>query len=165
MSKTPLWKAGDGPSARVRPRDEDTYSPCRTHIPHPRSSTLRVQTDRVSSEKKEERGVEVVRGWVEMITDIQQAAADIAFIKPGEIISCDGVFLNGHSVWFRREWRYRQVERDQESHLRRMHPRAREGRRARAYGLLPHPRKQGPRRLRQLRDYRGWYKRASIALS
>ncbi|THV03183.1 Ca-transporting ATPase [Dendrothele bispora CBS 962.96] len=51
------------------------------------------------NDKKEERGVHVVRGGVELIIDIKQVVVgDIAILEPGEIVPCDGVFLSGHNV-------------------------------------------------------------------
>ncbi|KAJ7178583.1 calcium-transporting ATPase [Mycena crocata] len=51
------------------------------------------------NEKKEERGVKVIRGGVETVIDIKQVVVgDIALLEPGEIVPCDGVFLGGHNV-------------------------------------------------------------------
>ena len=51
------------------------------------------------NEKKEERGVKVIRGGVEKIVEVHQVVVgDIALLEPGEIIPCDGVFLDGHNV-------------------------------------------------------------------
>lgn len=51
------------------------------------------------NEKKEERGVKVIRNGVEQVVDIQQVVVgDVALVEPGEIIPCDGVFLSGHNV-------------------------------------------------------------------
>lgn len=51
------------------------------------------------NEKKEERGVKVVRDGVEMVVDIKEVVVgDIALVEPGEIVPCDGVFLSGHNV-------------------------------------------------------------------
>jgi P-type Ca2+ transporter type 2C len=53
----------------------------------------------VLNEKKEERGVKVIRDGVEQIIDVRQVVVgDIALLEPGEIIPCDGVFLSGHNV-------------------------------------------------------------------
>ncbi|KAJ7650379.1 Ca-transporting ATPase [Roridomyces roridus] len=53
----------------------------------------------VLNDKKEERGVKVIRGGVEKLVDIKQVVVgDIALMEPGEIIPCDGVFLGGHNV-------------------------------------------------------------------
>ncbi|KAI0833641.1 calcium-translocating P-type ATPase [Trametes gibbosa] len=53
----------------------------------------------VLNEKKEERGVKVIRDGVEMIIDIKEVVVgDVALVEPGEIIPCDGVFLSGHNV-------------------------------------------------------------------
>ncbi|KAJ7227086.1 Ca-transporting ATPase [Mycena pura] len=48
----------------------------------------------VLNDKKEERGVKVIRGGVET----QVVVGDIALLEPGEIVPCDGVFLSGHNV-------------------------------------------------------------------
>ncbi|KAJ7931426.1 Ca-transporting ATPase [Mycena leptocephala] len=51
------------------------------------------------NDKKEERGVKVIRGGVETVVDIKQVVVgDIALLEPGEIVPCDGVFLGGHNV-------------------------------------------------------------------
>ncbi|KAJ7494644.1 Ca-transporting ATPase [Mycena galericulata] len=51
------------------------------------------------NDKKEERGVKVIRGGVETVVDIKQVVVgDIALLEPGEIVPCDGVFLDGHNV-------------------------------------------------------------------
>lgn len=51
------------------------------------------------NEKKEERGVKVIRNGVEQIIDVHRVVVgDIALLEPGEIIPCDGVFLSGHNV-------------------------------------------------------------------
>ncbi|KAL1949633.1 hypothetical protein VTO73DRAFT_8514 [Trametes versicolor] len=53
----------------------------------------------VLNEKKEERGVKVIRDGVEMIIDIKEVVVgDVALVEPGEIVPCDGVFLSGHNV-------------------------------------------------------------------
>ncbi|KAG7444251.1 calcium-translocating P-type ATPase [Guyanagaster necrorhizus] len=46
------------------------------------------------NERKEERGVKVIRDGVEK----QVVVGDIALLEPGEIVPCDGVFLGGHNV-------------------------------------------------------------------
>ncbi|KAK7442988.1 plasma membrane calcium [Stygiomarasmius scandens] len=49
--------------------------------------------------KKEERGVRVIRGGRETLVDVKQVVVgDIAILEPGEIVPCDGMFLSGHSV-------------------------------------------------------------------
>lgn len=54
---------------------------------------------KVLNEKKDERGVKVIRDGAEMVVDIKEVVVgDIALIEPGEIIPCDGVFLSGHNV-------------------------------------------------------------------
>ncbi|KAI0789888.1 calcium-translocating P-type ATPase [Abortiporus biennis] len=51
------------------------------------------------NEKKEERGVKVIRDGDERVIDIKQVVVgDIAVLEPGEVIPCDGVFLSGHNV-------------------------------------------------------------------
>ncbi|KAJ2988654.1 hypothetical protein NUW54_g9048 [Trametes sanguinea] len=51
------------------------------------------------NEKKEERGVKVIRDGVEMIIDIKEVVVgDVALVEPGEIVPCDGIFLSGHNV-------------------------------------------------------------------
>ncbi|THG98741.1 hypothetical protein EW026_g3507 [Hermanssonia centrifuga] len=51
------------------------------------------------NDKKEERGVKVIRGGVETVVDVHQVVVgDVALLEPGEIIPCDGVFLSGHNV-------------------------------------------------------------------
>ncbi|KAF7327877.1 Calcium-transporting ATPase [Mycena kentingensis (nom. inval.)] len=51
------------------------------------------------NDKKEERGVKVIRNGIEQVVDIKQVVVgDIALLEPGEIIPCDGVFLSGHNV-------------------------------------------------------------------
>ncbi len=69
---------------------------------------------KVLNDKKEERGVKVIRDGAETIIDIkvislcqsgfvliqiqQVVVGDIALLEPGEIVPCDGVFLDGHNV-------------------------------------------------------------------
>ena len=51
------------------------------------------------NEKKEERGVKVIRGGNERIVDVHEVVVgDIAILEPGEIVPCDGIFLSGHNV-------------------------------------------------------------------
>ncbi|KAI0342676.1 calcium-translocating P-type ATPase [Trametopsis cervina] len=51
------------------------------------------------NDKKEERGVKVIRNGLEQVIDIKQVVVgDIALLEPGEIVPCDGVFLSGHNV-------------------------------------------------------------------
>ncbi|PCH42057.1 Ca-transporting ATPase [Wolfiporia cocos MD-104 SS10] len=51
------------------------------------------------NEKKEERGVKVIRAGVECIIDVHKVVVgDVALLEPGEIIPCDGVYLGGHNV-------------------------------------------------------------------
>jgi Ca2+-transporting ATPase len=51
------------------------------------------------NEKKEERGVKVVRNGIEMIIDIKEVlVGDIAILERGEILPCNGVFISSHDV-------------------------------------------------------------------
>ncbi|KAI0671871.1 calcium-translocating P-type ATPase [Trametes maxima] len=51
------------------------------------------------NEKKDERGVKVIRNGIEMVIDIKEVVVgDVALVEPGEIVPCDGVFLSGHNV-------------------------------------------------------------------
>ncbi|KZT01381.1 calcium-translocating P-type ATPase [Laetiporus sulphureus 93-53] len=51
------------------------------------------------NEKKEERGVKVIRAGEERVVDVHEVVVgDVALVEPGEIIPCDGVFLSGHNV-------------------------------------------------------------------
>ncbi|CAE6429378.1 unnamed protein product [Rhizoctonia solani] len=49
------------------------------------------------NDKKEDRGVKVIRDGKEQIIN-EVMVGDIALLEPGEIIPCDGVFLRGHNV-------------------------------------------------------------------
>ena len=54
---------------------------------------------RVLNEKKEERGVKVVRLGIEHIIDVKDLlVGDIALLEPGEIVPSDGIFISGHNV-------------------------------------------------------------------
>ncbi|TFK28173.1 calcium-transporting ATPase [Coprinopsis marcescibilis] len=54
---------------------------------------------KVLNEKKEERGVKVIRDGIEKVVDIKEVVVgDIALLEPGEIVPCDGIFLSGHNV-------------------------------------------------------------------
>ena len=54
---------------------------------------------RILNDKKEERGVKVIRSGVEHIIDVKEVlVGDIALLEPGEIVPCDGVFISGHNV-------------------------------------------------------------------
>jgi Ca2+-transporting ATPase len=54
---------------------------------------------RVLNDKKEERGVKVIRSGDERVIDVKDLlVGDIALLEPGEIIPCDGVFISGHNV-------------------------------------------------------------------
>ena len=47
-------------------------------------------------DKKEDRGVEVIRNVIEAIVDIHEVVVgDIGLLKPGKIDPCDGFFLSG----------------------------------------------------------------------
>ncbi|KAL6301353.1 calcium-translocating P-type ATPase [Sparassis latifolia] len=53
----------------------------------------------VLNEKKEERGVKVMRAGVEHVIDIKEVVVgDVALLEPGEVVPCDGIFLSGHNV-------------------------------------------------------------------
>ena len=54
---------------------------------------------RILDDKKEERGVKVIRSGIERVIDVKELlVGDIALLEPGEIIPCDGVFISGHNV-------------------------------------------------------------------
>ncbi|KIJ14249.1 hypothetical protein PAXINDRAFT_12900 [Paxillus involutus ATCC 200175] len=54
---------------------------------------------KVLNEKKEERGVKVIRDGVEHLIDVKEVVVgDIALLEPGEIVPCDGIFLSGYNV-------------------------------------------------------------------
>jgi Ca2+-transporting ATPase len=54
---------------------------------------------RVLNDKKEERGVKVIRSGDERVIDVKDLlVGDIALLEPGEIVPCDGVFISGHNV-------------------------------------------------------------------
>jgi magnesium-transporting ATPase (P-type) len=54
---------------------------------------------RFLNDKKEERGVKVIRCGDERVIDVKDLlVGDIALLEPGEIIPCDGVFISGHNV-------------------------------------------------------------------
>ncbi|KAF6754524.1 calcium-transporting ATPase [Ephemerocybe angulata] len=54
---------------------------------------------RVLNDKKEERGVKVIRDGVEKVIDVKEVVVgDIALLEPGEILPCDGIYLSGHNV-------------------------------------------------------------------
>ncbi|KAG6888833.1 hypothetical protein C0995_005708 [Termitomyces sp. Mi166 len=51
------------------------------------------------NDKKEERGVKVIRDGVECFIDSKDVVVgDIALLEPGEVVPCDGVFLSGQHV-------------------------------------------------------------------
>ncbi|KAG2341321.1 calcium-translocating P-type ATPase [Suillus weaverae] len=52
---------------------------------------------KVLNEKKEERGVKVIRNGIERLID-EVVVGDVALLEPGEIVPCDGIFLAGHNV-------------------------------------------------------------------
>ena len=54
---------------------------------------------RVLHDKKEERGVKVVHSGIERVIDIKELlVGDVAFLEPGEIVPCDGIFISGHNI-------------------------------------------------------------------
>ncbi|KAG2065094.1 calcium ATPase [Suillus decipiens] len=54
---------------------------------------------KVLNEKKEERGVKVIRNGIERLIDVKEVVVgDIALLEPGEIVPCDGIFLAGHNI-------------------------------------------------------------------
>jgi Ca2+-transporting ATPase len=54
---------------------------------------------RILNDKKEERGVKVIRCGVERIIDVKELlVGDIALLEPGEVVPCDGIFISGHNV-------------------------------------------------------------------
>jgi magnesium-transporting ATPase (P-type) len=54
---------------------------------------------RALNDKKEERGVKVIRSGDERVIDVKDLlVGDIALLEPGEIVPCDGVFISGHNV-------------------------------------------------------------------
>ncbi|EIW84082.1 calcium-translocating P-type ATPase [Coniophora puteana RWD-64-598 SS2] len=51
------------------------------------------------NEKKDERGVKVIRNGIEHVIDVKEVVVgDIALLEPGEVVPCDGIFLSGHNV-------------------------------------------------------------------
>ncbi|KAF9644891.1 Ca-transporting ATPase, partial [Thelephora ganbajun] len=54
---------------------------------------------RILNDKKEERGVKVIRHGVERVIDVKELlVGDVALLEPGEIVPCDGIFISGHNV-------------------------------------------------------------------
>jgi Ca2+-transporting ATPase len=54
---------------------------------------------RILNDKKEERGVKVIRSGIERVIDVKDLlVGDIALLEPGEIVPCDGIFISGHNV-------------------------------------------------------------------
>jgi len=54
---------------------------------------------RILNNKKEERGVKVIRFGIERVIDVKELlVGNIALLEPGEIIPCDGIFVSGHNV-------------------------------------------------------------------
>jgi len=54
---------------------------------------------RILNDKKEERGVKVVRSGIEHVIDIKELlVGDVALLKPGEIVPCDSIFISGHNI-------------------------------------------------------------------
>ena len=53
----------------------------------------------ILNDKKEERGVKVVRSGIERIIDVKDLlVGNVALLEPGEIIPCNGVLTFGHNV-------------------------------------------------------------------
>lgn len=53
----------------------------------------------VLNDKKEERGVRLIRNGEEKVVDVKDVCVgDVCLLEPGEIIPVDGVFLSGHGV-------------------------------------------------------------------
>ncbi|KLO10815.1 calcium-translocating P-type ATPase [Schizopora paradoxa] len=51
------------------------------------------------NDKKEDRTVKVIRGGRERVVNVKEVVVgDIALLEPGEIVPCDGIFLEGHNV-------------------------------------------------------------------
>ncbi len=51
------------------------------------------------NEKREERFIKVVRDGREQLIHVHDVVVgDVVLLEPGDIISCDGVFLSGHNV-------------------------------------------------------------------
>ncbi|KAG6895384.1 hypothetical protein C0992_001571 [Termitomyces sp. T32_za158] len=51
------------------------------------------------NDKKEERGVKIIRDGVECFIDSKEVVVgDVALLEPGEVVPCDGVFLSGQHV-------------------------------------------------------------------
>ena len=54
---------------------------------------------RIPNDKREERGVKVVRFGIERVIDIKElVVGDIALLEPSEIVPCNGIFISGHNV-------------------------------------------------------------------
>jgi Ca2+-transporting ATPase len=54
---------------------------------------------RALGEKRDERGVTVLRRGVERVVDVRAVlVGDVALLEPGEVVPCDGVLLAGHNV-------------------------------------------------------------------
>ena len=54
---------------------------------------------RVLNDKKEERGVKVVRSGIERVIDIKDLlVGGVALLEPGEIVPCDGIFISDHNI-------------------------------------------------------------------
>lgn len=57
------------------------------------------QQFRILNNKKEERGVKVIRCGNKRVIDVKELlVSDIALLEPGEIVPCDGIFISGHNV-------------------------------------------------------------------
>jgi P-type Ca2+ transporter type 2C len=51
------------------------------------------------NEKREERDVKVIRNGRQQLIHVHDVVVgDVVLLEPGDIISCDGVFLSGHNV-------------------------------------------------------------------
>ena len=54
---------------------------------------------RILNDRKEERGVKVIRCGIERVVDVKELlVGDIALLEPGEVVPCDGIFITGHNV-------------------------------------------------------------------
>ena len=54
---------------------------------------------RILNDKKEERGVKVVRFGIERVINVKELlVGDIALLEPSEIVPCDSIFISGHNV-------------------------------------------------------------------
>ncbi|KZW01245.1 calcium-translocating P-type ATPase [Exidia glandulosa HHB12029] len=54
---------------------------------------------RVLNEKKEDRGVKIIRDGKEQVVNIKDVlVGDLAVLEPGEIVPCDGILVQGHNI-------------------------------------------------------------------